>query len=213
MFKYDYNLVRSKRRTIGVQVKKDNVIEVKAPIGVSIERVERFLNEKIKWIERVLAKNRAENNLLEEIIAYKKVLVKGVELPLIIGKTVYISEHEVCVKSISNLKKLLIERLGESFIRLFNKVRHDNSFTCIKVGFKDYKSRWGCCSAGKEIVFNYKLLMLPERLWQYVIVHELCHTVYMNHSENFYRLVASIMPDYKRAKAELKAYDRLTRLY
>ena len=213
MFKYKYNLVRSSRRTISVQVKKNNVIEVKAPTRVSVERIEQFLNEKIKWIERVIAKNNAENEVLKDVISYKKVLVKGVEYSLVKGKSSYISEGEVCVKSISDLRNLLITHLGERFARIFEDIRAKNSFICTKVCFKDYKARWGSCSAGKEIVFNYRLLMLPERLWIYVIVHELCHTVYMNHSENFYNLVGSIMPDYKQAKAELKAYDRLTRLY
>lgn len=65
---------------------------------------------------------------------------------------------------------------------------------------KKYKARWGSCNSRGELSFNYLLKMVPPWVIDYVIIHELCHLKYMNHSANFWQLVASHCPDYKNAK-------------
>lgn len=66
------------------------------------------------------------------------------------------------------------------------------------------KTRWGSCSGLKTISINYKLLFLPPSVVRYVFIHELCHTIYPNHSENFWTMVSTAVPEYKKYVRTLK---------
>jgi predicted metal-dependent hydrolase len=77
-----------------------------------------------------------------------------------------------------------------------------------KVSVKKLKSRWGSCSSKNNLSFNYKLMHFNTKVIDYVIVHELCHLIEMNHSKNFWLLVQKIIPDYKVCKRELSFYHQ-----
>jgi len=74
-----------------------------------------------------------------------------------------------------------------------------------QISIRDQKTRWGSCSKNGNLSFNYKLLFLPQRLSDYLIVHELCHIQELNHSKKFWNQVARIFPDYKQLRKELKS--------
>lgn len=73
-----------------------------------------------------------------------------------------------------------------------------------KIRIRDIKYAWGSCSNNKNITINKKLISYSELAIRYVILHELCHLKYMNHSKEFWSLVQKYMPEYKKAKAEFK---------
>lgn len=73
-----------------------------------------------------------------------------------------------------------------------------------KIAIKDQKTRWGSCSRKKNLNFNYKILFLSPRMKDYIIVHELCHLKEFNHSNKFWKLVATSLPDYHKIVEELK---------
>ncbi len=81
------------------------------------------------------------------------------------------------------------------------------SFQDIRI--KDQKSRWGSCSSKRNMNFNWRLLMAPEPVCDYVIIHELCHLIHMNHSADFWNLVESICPDYWQYKKWLREKGKL----
>ena len=83
--------------------------------------------------------------------------------------------------------------------------RYGFKWKSIRIGRQ--KSRWGSCSHRGTLSFNYLLHFLPEELRDYVVVHELCHLKEMNHSENFWNLVAEEMPEWKKLRKELKRYQ------
>lgn len=97
--------------------------------------------------------------------------------------------------------KILISRL-EFFNQVYN-------FKYKSISVRDQKTRWGSCSRQGALNFNYRLVQLPERLLDYVAVHELCHLKEMNHSVRFWNLVARTIPDYKDCRKELEKF-RLT---
>ncbi len=85
------------------------------------------------------------------------------------------------------------EKIGVNYNRIF---------------FKFQKTRWGSCSSKGNLNFNCLLMLTDETLIDYVIVHELCHLKYMNHSKSFWESVASVMPDYKKYKASLRDAEK-----
>lgn len=75
------------------------------------------------------------------------------------------------------------------------------------IAIKNQKTCWGSCSRKANLNFNYKILFLPEKVQNYIIVHELCHLREFNHSKRFWKLVASMFPDYREIKAELRKHS------
>jgi len=73
-----------------------------------------------------------------------------------------------------------------------------------QITIRNQKTRWGSCSRNKNLNFNYKIVLLPQRLADYIIVHELCHLGEFNHSHKFWALVAQVMPDHIDLRKELK---------
>ncbi len=72
------------------------------------------------------------------------------------------------------------------------------------ITIRDQNSRWGSCSSRGTLSFNYRLIFAPSVILDYVVVHELCHLTHMNHSQDFWNMVASVMPDYKIHKKWLR---------
>lgn len=107
-------------------------------------------------------------------------------------------------------------------IQFENRVAHFHQITggnYTSVTIRDQKSRWGSCSSRGTLSFNYRLIFAPPVILDYVVVHELCHLTHMNHSRDFWDMVASVMPEYKLHRTWLKEHgheltleNHLTRL-
>lgn len=89
-------------------------------------------------------------------------------------------------------------------VELLEKVNKTYGFEYGRVAIRNQKTRWGSCSSQGNLNFNYRVVDLPLRLAEYIVVHELCHLKEMNHGKSFWDLVAIAMPDYKEARRELK---------
>lgn len=74
-----------------------------------------------------------------------------------------------------------------------------------RISIRNQKTRWGSCSKKRNLNFNYRIAILPQRLSDYIIVHELCHLAELNHSLAFWNLVAKTFPDHKNIRRELRA--------
>lgn len=77
-------------------------------------------------------------------------------------------------------------------------------FSSNKIRIKNQKTRWGSCSKKGNLNFNYKIVHLPQRLADYIVVHELCHLAEFNHSKKFWHLVAQQIPDHRKIRIQLK---------
>lgn len=78
-----------------------------------------------------------------------------------------------------------------------------------RVAIRNQRRCWGSCTSLKNLNFNYKILLLPPHLRDYIIVHELCHLMHLHHGQTFWDLVAEQVPEYKKHVAELRAIDKL----
>ncbi len=86
----------------------------------------------------------------------------------------------------------------------FFATKYQFAFGSIRIG--NQKSRWGSCSRRGNLNFNYKIVFLPERLQDYIVVHELCHLKELNHGRGFWKLLEKEIPDWKSVRKELKKY-------
>ena len=93
--------------------------------------------------------------------------------------------------------KQIIEKNANELIKITGLIPN-------KIRIKDIKYAWGSCSINKNITINQKLISYSEQAIRYVILHELCHLKYMNHSKEFWNLVQRYMPEYKQVKKEFK---------
>jgi predicted metal-dependent hydrolase len=90
---------------------------------------------------------------------------------------------------------------------VWQKINYFNRFYNFKINriaIKNQSRRWGSCSSKGNLNFNYKIIYLRPALADYLIVHELCHLGQLNHSKNFWALVKQTLPDYAKAKKELR---------
>ncbi len=105
------------------------------------------------------------------------------------------------------LHKEAARSLIHARLEYFNQYYHE---TYNRVAIRDQRRCWGSCSSKGNLNFSYKLLFLPPCLRDYVIVHELCHLRVLNHSTDFWMVVAEVMPDYAERAATLRVLEQTT---
>lgn len=91
-------------------------------------------------------------------------------------------------------------------LKIVKKFSQGHDFKYKKIVIKDHKTKWGSCTKGGILNFNFRILFLPRRLAEYVVVHELCHLKDMRHSAKYWRLVEQLLSDYGECANELKNY-------
>lgn len=104
-------------------------------------------------------------------------------------------------------KKYFLKHKEEALRFISSKIDYYNNiygFDFNRISIRNQKTRWGSCSSKKNLNFNYRILFLPERMADYIIVHELFHLKEMNHSRKFWNLVAEVVPDYLDIRKELR---------
>lgn len=166
-------------RSVRITVYPSGKVVVTKPTRVSAQVVEKFVQERADWIETTLAHaHRRRGGLpLIELPKPRK------------GSRAY-------KDAIASARALAHERLAH-----LNK-----KYTTIygSVSIRNQKTRWGSCTALNNLSFNYKIAFLPPHLADYIIVHELCHTIEHNHSERFWAQVARTIPNHKEIRKELR---------
>ena len=213
MARYDYTLIRSKRRTFTIKVTDENRIIVRAPENAALRDIENILFEKRVWIEKALAYNKANSLASDSVKNYTSAYVGGRLVPVFKSARNFIDADGVHVTGAAGFRQAYIKSLGEPFMQTFRRIEDVSGLKSASVGWRAYRSMWGCCDGKCNVIFNFKLLMLPAALQRYVIVHELCHTIHHDHSTAFWAEVARFIPDWKVLRKEMKKYTFLVKLY
>ena len=206
----DYKIKRSKRRSISIIISKDGDIIVRAPYVLTDAFIDGFVLSKKDWIDEHLKTTRkyieAKRCHTADSVRYLgrifPVTEEDTEKAWFDGKVVHAPKGEkkkpALVKWYKNEAALIIKERVAIF-------EDRTGLSCEAVKISSASTRWGSCSAKGNLNFSWKLVMAGGREIDYVVVHELCHLVHMDHSKEFWRLVAKYFPCYEEAQDALKA--------
>ena len=168
-------VIKSARKTIAIQIKPDGKIYVRAPFDMTDSEVYGFVSEKSEWIKKNLKK-------LDNIKQKTK------------------PSNPLTQNEINELKQ-------KALLCIPQKIEHFADLIGVrpaKITVRNQKTRWGSCSKSGNISINCLVMLMPEKVIDYIVVHELCHLKEMNHSKSFWREVERIIPDYKQRQNWLK---------
>jgi len=173
--KIPYNLRESARaRCLRITIHPGGELSATLPQGMRIEKLENFIRQKADWI-------------LRKIDLAKK------------RKPLFLIPKSSCKEYLA--KKEEARKLAAFKLREFNEYY---KLEYRRISIRNQRSRWGSCSRKGNLNFNYKIVHLPEKHLDYIIVHELCHLKEFNHSRRFWDLVGETIPDYKIIRKEFR---------
>ncbi len=234
----EYQLIRSARRkTLGLQVKHGKVI-VRAPSFLTDQQILSFIKEKSTWLKTKVDLQRSLPQFTAISLVHGSMLwINGEQKKLTIiyqpmAQILNLRDEFRVVLALRNRIENNTSQASEAVINVTNKkvkkqIEHwfkqslesylalrltelSEKTNLIAKSYKvrQYKARWGSCNSRGELSFNYLLMMTPNWVIDYVIVHELCHLIHMNHSKDFWQLVAKHYPNFQLAKSWLKTHQR-----
>lgn len=170
----DYKIIRSRRRTVSLSVSKTLEIIVRAPMRMSARDIDSFVAAHEDWVAR--------------------------QIPIMQERSRRETAAKLDDEQIAELRRLAKEKLPV-------KVQHFAEQMGVKptgITITSATTRWGSCSPRDRLSFPYRLMLLPDELVDYIVVHELAHIREKNHSARFYAVVEEQMPDHKERRAALK---------
>ncbi len=220
---YPYKLTQSSRKSIVIQVKPDGSVHVRAPFRVSVTEIERFLHIKKDWLTKTVSQALAahsappvqfENGERFRYLGNEYIL----ECQEATGRkenSVGISEDRIVMTLTQEMAITKRQDLMEQWYRQQAQrvltAKADIFAGILKVKYVNLrinnpKTRWGSCSSQGNLNFNWHIVMAPEAVVDYLVIHELCHLLHMNHSELFWKSVEGLCPDYKNLRKWLKTH-------
>ncbi len=175
-----YTIIRSKRKTYSISIDEEGNIIFRVPMRAGSKDIMKMAEEKSHWI----------------ITHYLQILEKKKGRPQ---------------SDLSDIQRAALERryieAAHSYIP--KRVAYYSAMTggtYNRITIRSQKTRWGSCSSKGTLSFNWRLMLAPPAILDYVVVHELCHLTHMNHSADFWRAVEAVFPDYRNARKWLKEH-------
>ncbi|MBF6597459.1 MAG: M48 family metallopeptidase [Fermentimonas sp.] len=219
-----YSLVKSSRKSIGIIVQTDGSVVVRAPHRATKKEIDDVINKRINWIlkhkkkfeERGPTYSKREFVDGEKHLFLGKMYIMRVTVGAFNNVTINGEFIDVACKN-EDLVKYLMEQwyrqmanklMPQLMMSIVDKFNSLYDISPNKISLKNMKSRWGSCSSKANISMNIKLIKSTESCIEYVIAHELCHLIQMNHSKKYYSLLTEFMPDWKERKKSLDHFMR-----
>jgi predicted metal-dependent hydrolase len=208
-------IIRSNRRTLSLHINEDLTLTVKAPLFILPGDIQRFIDKNSEWIKKrteqlqqrkVVKENRYEHggellflgkSYIFTVGNYPAVKIEGDRF-LFPQFLMFRVEKEITNWYIQQAKNIVISQLA-----LYAK---EMNVSYKSVTFSDTKSKWGSCTYDNRLQFCWRLVMAPVLVVNYVIVHELAHTLEKNHSTRFWSKVRLYNPSYKQQIKWLKQH-------
>lgn len=174
---YEITLIRSRRKSLAIEITPELQVVVRAPARMPVREINAFVQEKDGWIRAHLQRMAEKRRLREQ---YREPALSKEEL------------QELATQAM----KLIPQK-----VRYYAPII---GVTYGRITIRNQRTRWGSCSGKGNLNFNCLLLLMPEEVLDYVVVHELCHRKEMNHSVRFWAEVEKILPDYRQRRKWLK---------
>lgn len=178
LYELPYTLVRSGRKSLAVSIDPDGQITVRVPQRISQKEIDHFLIDKRIWI----------------VTRYLEMMKRRQDIPA----------SDLTDAQRAALEKRYIAAAKEYFPKRAAYFQQFTGGTYSRISIRSQKTRWGSCSAKGTLSFNWRLMLAPPAILDYVVVHELCHLSHMDHSDSFWKKVESVYPDYRTARKWLK---------
>lgn len=213
----------STSRSLRLRVYDDGRVVVTAPLRAPQELIDKFVAEHREWLEDKVS--QASSKLGQLTTVREKLFLRGEEYDFRLNvsssmKPAVKIEGKIMVVTNSSEDHAAVRKILEKFYRLEAEKRFKNRVPLladlvgrdvVKVTIRDQRTRWGSCSSRNNISLNWRLIMAPDAVSDYVIYHELAHLTHMNHSNKFWQLLESYDANYKDAERWLKMHQKLLR--
>ncbi len=208
----------NRRKTASIRV-EEGAVSVVVPASISVEKIDQLLVSKRLWIKEKMALQRALAPVTD------KQFVSGEAFPYL-GRNYRLKVEQGSFVPVKLLQGQLVVQTPEgsqqphmirnALVRWYkrqalqkmrDKVKRYAPMVGVKpagVAIKSFKSRWGSCTVKGELEFNWRIMFAPNRMVDYVVVHELCHLIHYDHSPDFWSEVWRVMPDYQECRNWLK---------
>lgn len=174
----EYEIIRSRRKTISLQVTRDGRVVVRCPMRMPVRQIREFVESHADWVQENVEKVREQQE----------------NRPIFTEKEIR-QYRELARRVLTAKTELWAARMGVTYGR---------------IAIRQQATRWGSCSTKGNLNYNWVLVLVPEELQDYVVVHELAHRREMNHSPRFWKIVAEQIPDYAVRRKRLKEYAGYT---
>lgn len=216
----DCEVLRSQRKTLAIHIKHRKV-EVRTPMRASQREIRAFLETNKQWIEDKLREESRRYRESLRIEKGRKIFYRARERTIVFRESpkqkIVITADEFIIhgpklnskKARDQVEAFLIDKatryLPERARALARYLRVSRKLK--QVSLRKTKSKWGHCTSSGVIQFNWLIMLAPNSIIDYMITHEVCHLVHMDHSANFWSLVESVCPDYEYYMTWLKDHE------
>lgn len=213
-----FETVFCNRKTLAIRVESSGIVRVLAPYGINHNRITEAIKSKIDWIRE--KQRELRNSCVHEALEDgSKLPILGARFTLRLIKagvsnqqTGHIANDELIITTSDWMEDSILKSVT-GFYRdktrdiVAERVKHFGGIVGVepgKITIRDQKTRWASCSSKKSLSFNLRCFMLPPELLDYLVVHELCHLLQMDHSKKFWNEVEKIIPEYAKQRTRLK---------
>ncbi|OJX48212.1 MAG: hypothetical protein BGO78_13145 [Chloroflexi bacterium 44-23] len=216
-------IIRTRRKSIALIVLRDGRLIVRAPLRTSQRSIMDFVQQNSAWVEKQRQKMKAlpPANMVHHFTEGEKFLYLGQTFclqltqkqhPALVLNSHFLLNKDKQVTAKTVFEKWYKARAANLFSERALQLAQQHNFSFKKLRITSAKTRWGSCSSRGSINFSWRLVMAPLEIIEYVIIHELVHTVIPNHSQTFWKRVEEIVPDYKLRRKWLKQNGHLLNL-
>lgn len=199
-------ILRSNRKTLSVTVARGGEIIVRAPYGVSEDYIARFLEKHSPWIKKRVAEQK--NRKLLDLSDGQILTLFGVNYEIATGEPRFSPDKLFLPqKGRERALETILKKFSLNSMTLITaEIARRHGFSFQRVRISSARGRWGSCNKDKIIAYTFRIAFLPPPLYEYIVVHELAHTLYLNHGAAFWKEVERVLPDWRQRRARLKTY-------